>query len=367
MGPSSAGSAGGGGATATATAHAASHTSSPIAAAQPLRAGERFVNLTMAQPYTPTPPNGGTDEYRCFLIDPQLTTPAYLTGSQFLPQNADIVHHAIFFRIAPADAATARARTPSPGEGWTCFGDTGVDGRQEPAWVGTWAPGANETLLSADLGYPMPPGSQLVMQIHYNLLATGGSPAGADQSCIRLRLTDGTAAMKPLRDVAAAGADRAALRRRRVRPAVRPRRGHRGRDPALRRRGRRPGGATGRACSNGTPVPGQHPALRPSGAGSPSRCTRSAGHMHLLGRSIKVELNPGTARARTLLDVPTYDFDDQALRRCRRRSTLKPGDTLRVTCTHDAGLRSSCRSCSGCRRATWSGATAPATRCAWGC
>jgi len=31
--------------------------------------------------------------------------------------------------------------------------------------------------------------------------------------------------------------------------------------------------------------------------------------MHLLGRSIKVELNPGTAQARTLLDVP--DFDNQ--------------------------------------------------------
>src|SRR5690242_4639289 len=59
----------------------------------PLRQGERFVDVGLAQPYTPAAPSGGTDEYRCFLVDPQLTEEAYLTGSQFLPQNAAIVHH----------------------------------------------------------------------------------------------------------------------------------------------------------------------------------------------------------------------------------------------------------------------------------
>src|SRR5687767_1621257 len=37
--------------------------------ATPLRAGERFVDLTMPRPYQPAPPNGGNDEYRCFLVD----------------------------------------------------------------------------------------------------------------------------------------------------------------------------------------------------------------------------------------------------------------------------------------------------------
>jgi hypothetical protein len=61
--------------------------------------------------------------------------------------------------------------------------------------------------------------------------------------------------------------------------------------------------------------------------------------MHLLGRSIKVELNPGTPGAQTLLDVPNYNFDDQAIRPLAKPVTVKPGDTFRVTCTHDAGLR----------------------------
>src|SRR5262249_45078161 len=64
-----------------------------------------------------------------------------------------------------------------------------------------------------------------------------------------------------------------------------------------------------------------------------------AGHMHLLGRSIKVELNPGTPGAKTLLDVPNYNFDDQSLRLLAKPPVVKAGDPVRVTCTHDAGLR----------------------------
>src|SRR3954470_10706373 len=105
----------------------AGHGSAPPPA--PLRAGERFQNLSMPVAYTPKAPNGGTDEYRCFLVDPKLTKTAYLTGSQFEPQNAAIVHHAIFFRIAPESADAARKLdADSPGEGWTCFGDSGVAG-----------------------------------------------------------------------------------------------------------------------------------------------------------------------------------------------------------------------------------------------
>ncbi len=45
----------------------------PIEAWEPkkLRAGERRLTLTMPASYTPSAPNGvGTDDYRCFLLDP---------------------------------------------------------------------------------------------------------------------------------------------------------------------------------------------------------------------------------------------------------------------------------------------------------
>src|SRR4051812_5340213 len=56
-----------------------SHGTASAPPASPLRQGERFVDLALPQPYTPSAPNGGTDEYRCFLVDPGLSQAAYLT------------------------------------------------------------------------------------------------------------------------------------------------------------------------------------------------------------------------------------------------------------------------------------------------
>jgi hypothetical protein len=60
--------------------------------------------------------------------------------------------------------------------------------------------------------------------------------------------------------------------------------------------------------------------------------------MHLLGRSIRIEVDPGTEHARTVLDVPVWDFDNQGARPVRP-VRLEPGDTVRVTCRHDQRLR----------------------------
>ena len=336
-GGGSAGSAGPVGVESSAASAHAGHGSTAVPVAAALRDGERFVKLAMPQPYTPVAPNGGTDEYRCFLVDPKLTSMAYLTGSQFMPQNTAIVHHAIFFRVAPADAAKARSvDAASPGEGWTCFGDAGIGG--DAGWVAHWAPGANETLLSPSVGYPMPPGSLLVMQVHYNLLATGGKSGGSDQSSIRLRLAGGAKKLDPLEtallpapiELPCAAGETGPLCDRNAAVA-----------DVTRRFGDDVGSVEANLverCDHGAPKAGttqhcDHPVPQ---AGT---IYAVAGHMHLLGRSIKIELNPGTPDARTLLDIPAYNFDDQAIHPLAAPLAVKPGDTMRVTCTHDAGLR----------------------------
>ena len=60
--------------------------------------------------------------------------------------------------------------------------------------------------------------------------------------------------------------------------------------------------------------------------------------MHLLGRSIRIEVDPGTARARTVLDVPVWDFDNQGAKAVKPVA-LRPGRPVRVTCRHDQRLR----------------------------
>jgi hypothetical protein len=62
--------------------------------------------------------------------------------------------------------------------------------------------------------------------------------------------------------------------------------------------------------------------------------------MHLLGRSLRIEAIPAAGgRPRTLLHIPVWDFDDQGARPLDPPVDLDAGDTLRITCTHDATLR----------------------------
>jgi Copper type II ascorbate-dependent monooxygenase, C-terminal domain len=306
----------------------------PTSPSAPLRVGERFSTLTVPRAYAPRPPSGGTDEYRCFLVDPGLTRPAFLTGSQFLPQNAAIVHHAIFFRIYPAQAEAAReSDARSPGEGWTCFGNAGISG--DAAWVAHWAPGVGETLLAPDIGYPMPPGSLLVMQVHYNLLGRAGAGA-SDRSGIRLRLTD-RGDLKPLETMLLpapvelpCGAGEAGPLCNRA-AAVRD---------VARRFGDQSAAMADRlnaACRRGRVAGAEQHCDHPVWAAGTVRAV--AGHMHMLGRSITVQLNPGGRGERTLLDVPAYNFDEQAVVPLPEPVAVKPGDTLRVTCRHDVTLR----------------------------
>ena len=60
--------------------------------------------------------------------------------------------------------------------------------------------------------------------------------------------------------------------------------------------------------------------------------------MHLLGRSIKIEVNPGTPRAKTVLDIPVWDFDNQGTKPIKP-VRLDVGDTVKVTCRHEQWLR----------------------------
>jgi hypothetical protein len=316
------------------------------APAVPLRPGETRVGLELPHgSYRPQAPHGGSDDYRCFLLDPRLTSPAFLTGVAFTPGNPAIVHHAILYRATPAQVSAARAKDAAPGgTGWTCFGDPGLPaGAGDPvaslddaSWLAGWAPGTGEQLFPAGFGMPLAAGSMIVLQVHYNLRAGGGT----DDSHVLLRLAPGSAHLRALHTSLL------------VAPVELP----------------CPPGRTGPLCDRGTSILdlmsrfGRGAGTTVAGlqmlcggsltaprAGPTQSCDRRvtrtetilavAGHMHLLGRSITVELDPGTPRARVLFSRPVWDFDDQRAQVLAVPVTVRPGDRLRVTCTHDATLR----------------------------
>jgi hypothetical protein len=306
-------------------------------ASTPLREDERFARLAMPAPYSPSAPNGtGTDDYRCFLLDPQLAEDAFITGFDVQPGTPDTVHHVIMFRVPPELVSQAEAADQAtPGEGWTCFGDAGIPGASgsvdDVPWLGAWAPGGGERVLADDLGTPVEAGSRVVMQVHYNLLAG----TGPDVTAARLRLASADADLAPLRTMLL---------------------------PAPVELPCRPGHSDGKLCDREAAVDDVIARFGPSGntanalhlfcgsqpVGPEQHCDTTieraamlravAGHMHLLGRSLTIDVNPGTPRERRVLDIPVWNFDDQGAVSVDPLK-LRRGDTVRVTCTHDQSLR----------------------------
>jgi hypothetical protein len=64
----------------------------------------------------------------------------------------------------------------------------------------------------------------------------------------------------------------------------------------------------------------------------------AAGHMHLLGRWLKITANPGTAEEKVLLDIPLWNFDDQSARRIDPVH-INRFDQINITCHHSQKLR----------------------------
>jgi hypothetical protein len=310
----------------------------PTARPKPLRAGERRVTLAMPAAYTPSAPYGtGTDDYRCFVLDPHLRQDAFITGLNILPGTPDVVHHVILFQVPPDSVPAVEARDAAEkGQGWTCFGGTGLDSPggslDDAPWLGAWAPGGSEQLMAPDVGVPVRKGSRVIMQVHYNLLA-GPRP---DVSATQLRLAPASADLDPLETMLLPA------------PVELPcRSGHTqsllcDRATAVADVQKRFGDEVGQTANYLHLLCGQVQ------AGPVQTCDRKvtepatiravAGHMHLLGRSIRIEVDPGTPRARTVLDVPVWDFDNQGAKAVTP-VPLRRGDTVRVTCRHDQRLR----------------------------
>ncbi len=110
----------------------------------------------------------------------------------------------ILFRVPPAASRPRRTldAASAAGPGWSCFGGTGLPTTAKDAlqsldnspWIAAWAPGWGSDHAPDGVGIPLAAGSQVVMQVHYNLL-NGRKP---DLSKAVLTTVPASAALKPL-------------------------------------------------------------------------------------------------------------------------------------------------------------------------
>jgi hypothetical protein len=317
-------------------------TSVPIAALKP---GERWITLPMpGGSYRPKAEAGGTDDYRCILLDPKITQDSFLSGVVLEPGNPNLVHHAILYRVDPEQLGAARTKDAGdPRLGWSCFGGPGLPsnsadlgGLNSAPWVAAWATAGGEQRFAAGTGQRTRAGTRLILQMHYNLL----NGDGADSTTVKLRVAAPGARLQPLQTLLLPAPVELPCPPDETGPLC-------DRDASVIDVMRRFGTNSGRVvaglqllCDGSFSNPRAGPTQSCGRPVSETMQLRAvAGHMHMLGRSIRIDLQRQDGTSQRLLDVTAWDFDDQRATVLPRTLTVHAGDRLRVTCTHDASLR----------------------------
>ena len=311
------------------TGNSSAHASSPPVTS---------ITLKQATPYTPEAPAGATDDYHCTLLNPHVTHDSTIISSQFFPGSTED-HHAILFLVPPKLAGEAEAANTN-NQGWSCFGETpipntGLDQISNTPWLSAWAPGHGADDLPKGTGVLLPAGSLVVMQVHYNLLV-GDKPV---KNSLVLHVVPASTPLRPLKlDLMPAPPDVPC-------PA-----GVSGplcdRTASLANLGQRFGQSQVDFVNTIEAVCGRDPANPP--VGDSTSCdwpiydtgyiVRAGAHMHLLGATFTMVLDPGTPHARTILNVPSYNFHYQRAYNLGTPIHVNAGDTVRVTCSYDPKL-----------------------------
>jgi hypothetical protein len=319
---------------------AAAVTGIAVASSSSTRQGGALVSKIslVSRAYTPWAAFGATDDYHCTLVNPHVTQNSYVVSSQFFPGSAED-HHAVLALVPPSLAAAAE-RANVGDKGWTCFGAPALPNAPisqflAAPFLSVWAPGHGADALPKGTGISLPAGSLVIEQVHYNLLV-GDKPV---ENTLVLDTVPSSTPLLPLHlDLALAPPDLPC-----------------------------PTGVTGPLCNRAASLDDQARRFGPQAAeivdgieavcghdpsnppvGDTASCiwhinksgyiVRAQAHMHLLGRSFSMVVNPGTPQARTVLSVPNYNFDYQKAYNLSTPIPVKAGDRLQVNCTYDPRL-----------------------------
>ena len=231
------------------------------------------------------------DADRCMVLDDTFPVDTWITGYQVAPDQTDIVHHVLLYVLPPESLTEFDAKDAAEaGEGFTCFSDPGVDA----GLFGTWVPGTPATNLPNRLGFLAPAGSRIGMQVHYNLLA--GTPA-PDHTEVRLKTTT-------------------------TRPDYEAQSVFLIEDDFVLEAGNAANEVT-RTFENTFPFPITIISTLP--------------HMHLLGKSIRLDYIDGNGNEKCLVDIPDWDFNWQQTYDFSTNYfvVVEPGESTRITCTFD--------------------------------
>ena len=122
------------------------------------------------------------NDFRCYVLDPELATNVDVVGFEIEARARDRVHLIDVHRV---DLAAAQARDALDADpGWPCENGPGVPVGDR---VAVWQAGTFATMFPAGTGIPVAAGDGLLLQVHYGALRVGTPP---DQITVRFQYAD---------------------------------------------------------------------------------------------------------------------------------------------------------------------------------
>lgn len=243
-----------------------------------------WIDATVTPVAAYTPSATLVDDYHCFLVDPLVTTAKSVIGYEVIPGVRNEVHHVLIYAVDKADAVAKD--NAEAGEGWTCFGASGID---KADLIGGWVPGMANVRFPPGTGIPLAAGKVFAMQIHYNTSAVQRMP---DTTTVKLQYARTTvipAALVPIADYLWSI----------------------------------PPNAMGF-------TPAGHPKEFPNTLGFDAKVWSVLPHMHQKGKRIAVSGPQGC-----MVDIPQWDFHWQQGYYFTEPQIVKKGEKVKMTCTWD--------------------------------
>lgn len=230
--------------------------------------------------------SAGPDQYRCFPVRLNNAEQLNLRALEVKPGNSEIVHHVLVF-LSTGDTGI-QIDEAEEGPGYTCFGGPETGNFQ---LLSGWAPGSTEILFPADVQMTLPADATLIVQVHYHF----STNAGTDQTQVALYFDeqerDKELLLLPLANF----------------------------DFTI------PPGETDYVVSQEVTLPqfidAQVYSVFP--------------HMHLLGKSISVEVEQPSGVQDCLVDVYDWDFDWQRFYGFKTPLPMPGGSTIKLNCVYD--------------------------------
>lgn len=292
-------------------------------------------DIVLEMPVAYQPTGEQLDDYRCFLIDPNLPEGGWLTGSVVKPGDRRVVHHVIIYLVSENAREEAEQKSLEDGRpGWECFGGPQLstdDGFGQQ--LGGWVPGNGPLILDESQALEFFPDSLLVVEMHYNYEA-GFYP---DQTSLAFEMAEPDDELIALQGFQIFGAVELPCPADSDSEAC-------DRDFALNNFHLKEDRAFANdllsICSKRVRDFADQPADNVVStcdwrAAIDGEIVMVGGHMHELGKSLRVELNPDSENPVILQDLPNWDFNWQDSYILEKPIPVKKGDILRITCTWD--------------------------------